>query len=115
MESRENSAAGSWAERERYWSQKLGRLRLGVEPIEQQLAKYRRVTWALTAVPVVMGLMFVTLFSAFGAPKIGLAIGSALVVGVAGLAWLDYWRMARRASAYERERRDFEAGSTGAG
>ncbi len=27
--------------RERYWRGKLGRIRLGVEPIEEQMAKYR--------------------------------------------------------------------------
>jgi hypothetical protein len=35
-----------WQERERQWQRRLGRLRLGAEPIAEQLAKYRRVTWA---------------------------------------------------------------------
>ena len=47
-----------WRMREKQWRRKLGRLRLGVEPIEEQLARYRRVTWVLTAVPAVIGLMF---------------------------------------------------------
>ena len=35
-----------WRLRENQWRRKLGRLRLGVEPIEEQLARYRGVTWA---------------------------------------------------------------------
>ncbi len=35
----------AWRTREAVWRRKLGRLRLGVEPIEEQLARYRRVTW----------------------------------------------------------------------
>ena len=54
-----------WRLREAYWRRKLGRLRLGVEPIEEQLARYRRVTWALTAVPSVLAVMFLTLFWVF--------------------------------------------------
>ena len=42
-----------WRLRENHWRRKLGRLKLGVEPIEEQLTRYRRVTWALTAVPAV--------------------------------------------------------------
>src|SRR5262245_65983849 len=34
-----------WRLRERYWRRKLGRLRLGVEPVQGQLRRYRRVTW----------------------------------------------------------------------
>ena len=52
----------------------LGRLRLGVEPIEDQLARYRRATWALTAVPSILGVFFVTLFTVFGRPDIGMIL-----------------------------------------
>ncbi len=40
-----------WDDRLRYWRRKLGRLRLGVEPIPDQVARYRRVTVMLTVVP----------------------------------------------------------------
>src|SRR5262245_48007663 len=62
----------SWRAREEVWRRKLGRLRLGVEPIEEQLARYRRVTWALTAVPAGLAVMFFTLFAIFGYPLVGL-------------------------------------------
>ena len=34
-----------WRVRERNWARRLGRLRLGVEPLEEQLTRYRRTTW----------------------------------------------------------------------
>ena len=40
-----------WRARERNWARRLGRLRLGVEPLEEQLTRYRRTTWALAVVP----------------------------------------------------------------
>ena len=52
-------------------ARKLGRLRLGVEPLEEQLARYRRVTWGLTAVPAVIGADVPGLFAAFGGPDVG--------------------------------------------
>ena len=55
-----------WRVREGRWRYKLGRLRLGVEPLGEQLVRYRRVTWALTAVPSLLALMFLTLFGVFG-------------------------------------------------
>lgn len=92
-----------WRLRERYWRRKLGRLRLGVEPIEDQLARYRRVTWALTAVPSILGLFFVTLFTVFGRPDIGLILIAVGLLPIVLGAWLDYAIMAARARRYRRE------------
>jgi hypothetical protein len=92
-----------WRLREDYWRRKLGRLRLGVEPIEEQLARYRRVTWALTAVPSVLAVMFLTLFWAFGRPDIGLILDAIVVSPIVVGAWWDYATMARRARRYRDE------------
>jgi hypothetical protein len=86
--------------RENQWRRKLGRLRLGVEPIEEQLARYRRVTWALTAVPALVGTMFLTLFTVFGRPDIGLIFDAIVLLPIAVGAWLDYAVLARRARRY---------------
>jgi len=90
-------------ERQRYWARKLGRLRLGVEPLDEQLAKYRRVTWALTLIPSAMGMLFVALFTAFGRPDIGLIVVAIVLGPVAAIAWLDYALLARNARRYQAE------------
>ena len=73
---------------------------LGVEPIEEQLARYRRVTWALTVVPAIIGLMFLTLFTVFGRPDIGLIFDAIVLLPIVIGAWLDYALLARRARHY---------------
>ena len=108
---------GAWVDRQRQWARKLSRLRLGAEPLAVQLARRRRVTWALTAVASTIGLIYVALFAAFGRPGLG-AIMAGLVIGpVVALAWLDLATLSRRAVAYEREQRDSERlpGEPGAG
>ena len=89
-----------WRLRENHWRRKLGRLKLGVEPIEEQLTRYRRVTWALTAVPAVIGLMFLTLFTVFGRPDIGLIFDAIVLLPIVVGAWLDYAWLARKARRY---------------
>src|ERR1700733_6130154 len=89
-----------WRLRENHWRRKLGRLKLGVEPIEEQLARYRRVTWALTAVPAAIGLMFLTFFTVVGRPDIGLIFDAVVLLPIAVGAWLDYALLARRARRY---------------
>ena len=51
-----------WPGREARWRRRLRRLRFDAEPIEEQLARLRRVTIALTAVPTVIRMMFVAIF-----------------------------------------------------
>jgi hypothetical protein len=89
-----------WQKREIQWRRKLGRLRLGVEPIEEQLTRYRRVTWVLTAVPSLLGLMFLTLFTVFGRPDIGLIFDVIVLLPIVIGAWVDYALLRRRARYY---------------
>ena len=100
-----------WRLRENQWRRKLGRLRLGVEPIDEQLTRYRRVAWALTVVPSVLAVMFLTLFTVFGRPDVGLILVSIVLLPIILGAWLDYallsWRARRyliEAAAYSSEK-----------
>jgi hypothetical protein len=106
------SAAG-WAERERLWRRKLGRIRLGAEPLEDQLARYRRASWGLTAVSGLIAALFFGLFSAFGAPAVGAIVAGVLLLPVLVFAWLEDWTLHRRVGAYLRERRAFEGQTDG--
>jgi fatty acid desaturase len=89
-----------WQIRQDFWRRKLGRLRLGVEPLEEQLGRYRGVTWALTLVPAFLAMFFLTLFTVFGRPDIGLILDAVLLLPIVLGAWLDYALLARRAEAY---------------
>jgi hypothetical protein len=93
----------AWRARQDVWRRKLGRLRLGVEPIEEQLARYRRVTWALTAVPAGLALFFFTLFAIFGYSLVGLVVDAVLLLPIVLGAWADYGLMALRARRYRDE------------
>jgi hypothetical protein len=101
----------TWVERERYWRRRLGRIRLGVEPVKIQLQRYRRVTLVLTAIPTAMAAVFVTLFWAFGRPDIGAVLVLVVLAPIILIAWLDFARLARRVDAYLREREAFAPGS----
>src|SRR3954453_17673678 len=101
-------ADAAWQDRERYWRRKLGRLRLGAEPVEDQLAKYRRGAWMLTAVPLAIGLMFVGLFTAFRRPDVGLVLVSVLLLPMVIIAWVDDGLLRLRAARYTREQNEFE-------
>jgi hypothetical protein len=103
VEMRDEDLESRWRLRQNQWRRKLGRLRLGVEPIEEQLARYRRVTWALTAVPSLLGLMFLTLFTVFGRPDIGLLFDGIVLMPIVIGAWLDYALLAKRAERYRVE------------
>ena len=96
-----------WRRREEQWRRRLGRLRLGVEPLEEQLARYRRVTWALTVVPSILGLMFVSLFAVFGRPDIGLVFDAIVLLPIVLGAWIDYTLLASRAGRYHAELADY--------
>jgi hypothetical protein len=94
-----------WSERELYWRSKLRRLRFGVEPLRVQVEKYCRVTITLSSVCVIIAVMFLTIFAAFGRPDVGLVVVLVLFVPIVGLAWLDYWKLAARVAAYEAEKK----------
>jgi hypothetical protein len=98
----------AWQARQRYWRRKLRRLRLEAEPLEVQLARYRRVTWMLTAVPMTIGLMFIGLFAAFQRPDVGLVLASILLLPIVMIAWLDHGLLRSRARRYIRERAEYE-------
>jgi hypothetical protein len=97
-----------WRAREEDWARWLGRLQIGVEPIPEQLARYRRATWGLTIVPGIIALMFLTLFSVFGRPDIGLVVVGVLFVPIIVFSWVGYRRLERRALAYLADRSRFE-------
>lgn len=98
-----------WRERQAEWARRLGRLRLGVEPIEEQLARYRRVTWGLLIVPGMMSLIFLSLFTVFGRPDIGLLIVALFFGPIALFSWLGYRGLERKAAAYRVEEARFTA------
>jgi hypothetical protein len=93
-----------WSLREKYWRAKLGRIQLGVEPVAEQLAKYRQVTWMLTAIPFGLAVMFVSLFAAFRRADIGLIFCGIVLLPVVALAWCDFPLLQRRVRRYLRER-----------
>lgn len=97
-----------WRIREEAWARKLGRLRLGAEPLAEQLVRYRGVTWALTFIPSVLAGFFLALFSAFGRPDIGLIVVALLFLPIIAGAWLGDLRLNRRARAYLRELAAFQ-------
>ncbi|MDR3636118.1 MAG: hypothetical protein P4L84_20115 [Isosphaeraceae bacterium] len=98
----------TWPARQHDWQRKLRRLRLSAEPVEEQLARYKRVTWMLTAVPLGLSLMFLALFSAFRRPDIGAILAGVLFLPVIAIAWLDYVLLAAKVNRYRRERAQYE-------
>ncbi|QEH36337.1 hypothetical protein OJF2_48980 [Aquisphaera giovannonii] len=107
-----------WRLREEAWARKLGRLRLGAEPLAEQLARYRGATWALTIVPAAIAAFFVTLFAAFDRPDVGLVVAGLLFAPVVLGSWIGYARLRRRArgylgelAAYHEERRRLAGGA----
>ncbi len=104
-----NEVETRWRAREQEWRRRLGRLRLGVEPLDEQLARYRRVTWALTAVPAIIAVMFLGLFTAFGRPDIGTLVVVILFGPVIAFSWLGFKKLERRANAYLAELARFQS------
>jgi ABC-type transport system involved in cytochrome bd biosynthesis fused ATPase/permease subunit len=98
-----------WREREREWARKLGRLRLGVEPLDEQLLRYQRVTWAIMIVVGIIVLMFLALFSVFERPDIGAMVVCLLFLPMIAFAWLGFRKLERRTAAYQAERAAYES------
>lgn len=90
-------------DRSRYWARRLGRLRLGAEPLSEQLARSRRVTWALTAVSLGVGALFLGLFSGFGRPDLGAVVVGLFVAPIVASSWLGDWWLRRRVAGFEAE------------
>lgn len=96
-------------EHRRAWAGRLGRLRLGVEPLEEQLDRLRRVTWAITGVIGGLAVLFLALFTAFRRPDLGALLVLILLGPMLTLAWLDLKSLERKAAAYrDGERRILE-------
>jgi hypothetical protein len=102
-----------WSARRIYWASKLGRLRLGVEPIEEQLARYRRVTMMLTGVPAFLSTVLFTLFTVFGRADVGAIVASLLFVPIVAGAWLGYFLLERKAKRYLRELDEYRSAREG--
>jgi hypothetical protein len=84
---------------EQAWRKRLGRLRLGVEPIAEQLARSRRATWTLTFVSLGIGSMILAIFTAFSAPRTGLVVVGVILGPIIAGAWFGDWRLRRAARA----------------
>lgn len=90
-------------ERQEYWSRRLGRIRLGVEPLRDQLARLRKVSIVATLVILFIGLFMFMLFVVFGRPDIGAIVAAIAILPLCGLAWSEDWKCHRRVREYERE------------
>ena len=97
--------SGDWAERQAYWSRRLGRIRLGAEPLNDQLARLRLVTIVASLVILFIGLFMFMLFLVFGRADIGAIVAAVAIVPLAGLAWYEDWKMHHRVRQYEEELR----------
>ena len=82
-----------WTVRERKWAHRLGRLRLGVEPLDEQLTRLRRTTWVLSIVPGFIALIVLTLFTAFARPDVGLVVILILFAPMIVFPWVGYARL----------------------
>ncbi len=89
-----------WQERLRYWKRALGRIQLGVEPVEAQLEKYWRVNCVLSAISTGVAVFFLSLFTAFRRPDIGAVVVLVLLVPMVSWAWLDFFRLRGRVQSY---------------
>ena len=99
----------AWAERLAYWRTRIPRIRFGVEPVREQLGRYRRVTDVLTIVSLGVSILFVALFTAFRRPDIGIVLAIVLFGPVIAISRLDFRRLRLNAEAFERERLAYEA------
>ena len=103
----EDDLESRWQASQNQWRRKLGRLRLGVEPIEEQVARYRGVTVVLTVVSSALGLMFLTMLTVFRRPDIGHIFDGIILLPIVIVAWLDFALLASRARRYVEERDEY--------
>ncbi len=89
--------------RQQHWQRKLGKLKLGAEPLQTQLDRQKRATQGLTIVSGTIGLIFFALFSAFRAPFTGAIVGGLLVLPIISLAWLRFAILRKHVKTYLQE------------
>lgn len=65
-----------------------------------QVARYRRVTMMLTAIPSALAVFIIALFAAFRRADVGLVLAVVLFVPVVVIAWVDFKLLERRANQY---------------
>lgn len=83
-----------------YWNRRLGRIRLGVEPVEEQIERIRKMTWVIIVVVTFLELVFLSLFTGFGRPDIGFVVIVVSLVPIELYAWFDYRRLQGRVREY---------------
>jgi hypothetical protein len=88
-----------------YWQRRLGRIRLGAEPVLDQLRKHRRITFGVTGVACGLAAIIVAIFTAFRAPFIGFASALVIFGPIIALAWWDFARLSARVRQYQHELR----------
>ncbi len=87
-------------ERALYWGTRLGRIRLGVEPVEGQLEIIHKMTWVIIGVVTFFEVFFMSLFLGFGRPDIGLVLVGISLVPIELMAWFDYIKLKNRVKEY---------------
>jgi hypothetical protein len=73
-----------------------------------QVARNFRAMVALTGISVVVAMMFLAIFAAFGRADIGAILSGVLLGPVVVLAWLDFAILRFRAARHSPEKSDFE-------
>ncbi len=94
-----------WAAREKEWRKRLRRIRFGVESVDVQVQKLRRVTVALTVVAAIVATMFLAIFLAFRRPDIGLVVIAVIFGPIVGLAWREQKRLEAGVQDYLAEKK----------
>ncbi len=86
--------------RQFYWQSQLRPIRLGAEPVADQIRRRMLVNAAGSVCVALIGLIFLGIFAAFGRSDLGLIIaGTLFAVGIVG-NWIVYFRLRRRMRAY---------------
>jgi len=90
--------------REIDWQRKLRPIRVGAEPILDQLRRRFQAMLLMTGLTSMIALMMLAIFAGFGRPDVGLGVAGLIVLPVTSWIWLDYLLLRSRTFAYWRER-----------
>jgi hypothetical protein len=101
-------ASANWPDRQREWRKALGRIKIGVEPIPEQVERLRLVSLVMTVVSGGIGAIFIALFTAFRHPWIGLTVAGVIVGPVIASSWIGFARLKARADRYLREKEEVD-------